>query len=310
LYQTYVTNDAMFLALTGYTQTEFAALVPAFENAFLARMETYCLNGQPRTQRAYSEYQTCPLPSIEEKLFFIACYFKTYPIQAVQAALFRMTQPQVQQWLNCLTPVLEQTLADLHELPARDRAELDVEDTPGVYFHDGTECPIGRPSDAAQQREYYSGKKKAHTVKYNVMNQLDGKISFLSALSAGKKHDKKLADECAYDLPAGSWLLQDTGFQGFSVMGVHIVQPKKKPRGRELSAFDKLGNRWIGALRIRAEHAIGGVKRCRIAKDRLRNWKTSFREKVFAICCGLHNFRLNFRPWHYPPIQLSLFVEL
>jgi len=308
LYTTYVTDDAMFLALTGYTQTEFAKLIPEFEKAFLARMRTYCLNGKPRTQRAYVTYKNSPLPQIEDKLFFILCYFKTYPIEAVQAALFRMKQPKAQQWIDCLTPVLEQTLHNLQAMPARKMADLELAPAASVYFHDGTECPIVRPSDATKQRTYYSGKQKDHTVKYEVLNTLDCKISFLSTMAEGKKHDKKLADECAYRLPVGSRLVQDTGFQGFTVTDVHILQPKKKPRGKELTDLDKLCNRWISCLRMRAEHAIGGVKRCRIAKDRLRNWKTRFRERVFAICCGLHNFRLNFRPWQYPPLQLSLFV--
>ena len=86
LYDDYVTDNVMFLALTGYTQAEFAALVPAFEIAFFTRMQTYCLDGTPRTKRAYTEYKNSPLPTLEDKLFFILCYFKTYPIQAVQGA--------------------------------------------------------------------------------------------------------------------------------------------------------------------------------------------------------------------------------
>ena len=40
LYQKYLNNDTMFLALSGYTQTEFAALVPEFAHAFAVRMQT------------------------------------------------------------------------------------------------------------------------------------------------------------------------------------------------------------------------------------------------------------------------------
>jgi hypothetical protein len=47
------------------------------------------------------------------------------------------------------------------------------------------------------------------------------------------------------------------------------------------------------------EYAIGGVKRYRIVKDQLRNWKQDFRDQVMETCRGLHNFRLNFKPWHY-----------
>ena len=58
-------------------------------------------------------------------------------------------------------------------------------------------------------------------------------------------------------------------------------------------------NRLISSIRIRVEHVISGVKRYRIVKDKLRNWKKGFSDFVMETCCGLHNFRLNFRPWCY-----------
>ena len=136
------------------------------------------------------------------------------------------------------------------------------------------------------------------------------KIRFLSDTVESKKSDKKLADETEYILPAGSNLVQDTGFQGFSLENVAILQPKKKPKGKSLSDLDKSVNTWLSSLRIRIEHAIAGVKRYRIVKDKIRNWKPGFKDAVIETCCGLHNFRLNFRPWTYKPIQLHLFVEL
>lgn len=135
-------------------------------------------------------------------------------------------------------------------------------------------------------------------------------ILFLTDTEPGKKHDKKLADESNYHLPAGSRLGQDTGFQGFNLHHVTILQPKKKPRGKTLTDLDKHCNQWLSSLRIRVEHAIGGVKRYRIVKDKIRNWKKGFRDSVIETCCGLHNFRLDFRPWNYSPIQLHLFVSL
>lgn len=136
-----------------------------------------------------------------------------------------------------------------------------------------------------------------------------GKILWLSDTVAGKRHDKKLADETITDLPDGIILVQDTGFQGFSLVGVTIMQPKKKPRGKELSDIEKHVNGWIASIRIRVEHAISGVKRYRMIKDKIRNWKKGFRDSVIETCCGLHNFRLQFRPWNYKPIQLHLFAR-
>ena len=308
-YHTYAEKPKEFLALTGYTREEFDALLPHFEIAFLERMRTYRLDGKPRANRCYSSYKNSPLPQSTDQLFFILMYLKTNNLQMVQAAFFQLTQPQANRWIHCLEPCLAQALTALGELPARtmDAVTWDTEAT--LYFHDGLERPLPRPTEPERQRQYYSGKKKQHTLKNLALNDAEGKIRFLSITVEGKKHDKKVADEQAYRLPADSRLLQDTGFQGFSVPEVQVVQPKKKPRGQPLSDLDKHCNQWIGSLRVRAEHAIGGVKRYRIVKDRIRNWKAGFRDRVLAICCGLHNFRLNFRPWHYSPLQLHLFVN-
>lgn len=140
------------------------------------------------------------------------------------------------------------------------------------------------------------------------MSNQECKVLFLTDTVAGKRHDKKLADESDYDLPPGSKLAQDTGFQGFKLENVMILQPKKKPRGKELVDIDKHINQWLSSIRIRIEHVIGGVKRYRMVKDKIRNWKKRFKDTVLETCCGLHNFRLNFRPWHYDAIQLHLFA--
>jgi hypothetical protein len=116
----------------------------------------------------------------------------------------------------------------------------------------------------------------------------------------GKAHDQSLAALAGYTLPAGSGLSQDLGFQGFVLAGVIIVQPKKKPRGGELTPPEKATNRRISSIRIRIEHAIGGVKRDRIVKDKIRLLKDGIRDTIMETCCGLHNFRLQYRPWYYP----------
>ena len=116
---------------------------------------------------------------------------------------------------------------------------------------------------------------------------------------AGKTHDKRVADLSGYTVPIGSQLYQDTGFEGFTLSGVTHIQPKKKPKGGALTAAEKEMNRAISSIRVRVEHAIGGVKRFRIVKDKLRLWKRGLRDIVIETCCGLHNFRLNFRPWCY-----------
>lgn len=120
----------------------------------------------------------------------------------------------------------------------------------------------------------------------------DGWIWFLSATYAGRVHDKRIADEAGYHLPEGSVLAQESGFQGFTLPGVTILQPKKKPRKGTLTPEEKAENQWISHIRVLVEHSIGGVKVYRIVHDVIRHWCSDIRDQVMAICCGLYNLRV------------------
>lgn len=74
-----------------------------------------------------------------------------------------------------------------------------------------------------------------------------------------------------YSFPYPCVPYQDTGYQGYKPEGVRIEQPLKKPKGRELAAEEKEGNRKIASFRIRIEHAMGSAKRMRTVKDECRD---------------------------------------
>ena len=94
-------------------------------------------------------------------------------------------------------------------------------------------------------------------------------------------------------LPSGTTLWQDTGFLGHKPENVTVKIPAKKPKGKQLSDNQKYENRKISSFRILVEHAIGGVKKCRIVKERFRYRKFGFDDLVMLIACGLHNFRIS-----------------
>ncbi len=111
--------------------------------------------------------------------------------------------------------------------------------------------------------------------------------------------DKSLTDLAGYTLPRGSCLSQDRGFQGCTLAGITLVQPQRKPRGGELTPPEQAAKRSISAISIRIEHAIGGVKRYRMVKDKMRLLKDGIRDTIMETCCGRQNFRLQYRPWNY-----------
>jgi hypothetical protein len=106
-------------SMTGFTEAEFIALLPHFEHALVAYLQDRTIDGQPRTSRRYSTYDTCPLPTMADKLLFILTYMKQNPIQEMQGQLFGMSQSNANKWIHLLHPVLNQALAGQELLPAR-----------------------------------------------------------------------------------------------------------------------------------------------------------------------------------------------
>src|SRR5438132_3575200 len=113
-----------FLDLTSLTLEEFQTLVPPFEAAFHAHMAVWRLDGKPRTARQFTVYKNCPLPTPEDRLFFILVYLKTYALQVVQGRLFGMGQSKANQWIHVLLPVLLAALRALGDAPARSLTAL------------------------------------------------------------------------------------------------------------------------------------------------------------------------------------------
>lgn len=283
-------------SLTGFNPAEFEALLPSFSRAWDEFITSTFKHAH--RQRAYGAGRIAHLKELEDKLLFILFYFRQYPTQEVQGFFFGMSQAQANEWIHRLRGLLNQALGYEMQLPERRAANLEtvLSGCPSLEFIiDGTERPINRPKDKDAQKDYYSGKKKQHTVKNNLITERGGKVVYLSRTYAGKRHDKKIADIEGYRFPPGSKLLQDTGFQGYRPEGVTIVQPKKKPRGGELTPDEKLVNRAISSLRVEVEHQIGGVKRCQILVQKFRNRIVNFVDEVMETACGLHNFRLAHR---------------
>jgi hypothetical protein len=104
-----------------------------------------------------------------------------------------------------------------------------------------------------------------------------------------------VADTEDIHYPPGAALKKDTGFQGYEPQGVQTLQPKKKSKGKELGIADRFFNRVISSVRIRVEHVIASIKRCRIVKDVFRNTKKGFSDLAMCMACALHNFRVSLR---------------
>src|SRR5881296_1476667 len=113
-----------FLDFTSVTLDEFQQLVPPFETAFQCHMAVWRMDGKPRTARRFTVYKNCPLPTPEDRLFFILVYLKTYALQVVHGRLFGMGQSKANQWIHVLLPALLAAFRTLGDAPARSLTAL------------------------------------------------------------------------------------------------------------------------------------------------------------------------------------------
>src|SRR5215510_5487979 len=234
-YTTLQDRPREFLAATGLTHAEFAHLLPAFAAAYaLLYPPEKTLEGQPRQRRAGGG-ATGTLPQMADKLLFILVFHKTNPLQTMHGLQCQLSPPQTNYWMHHLLPVLQRALAALGLAPEREArrvatSPLAREGAPEMAI-DGTERRRQRPTHAAQQQEQDSGTKKTHTDKNLLLvHEHPDKVISLGPTVAGKKHDKKAADEEEIAYPTHATLDKDTGFQWYEPAGVLTRQPKKTER--------------------------------------------------------------------------------
>jgi hypothetical protein len=301
-YDALARHPSIFLTCTGLSPEEFMRLLLDFDLAWHTYECEQLIDSCPRCRRPGGGRKP-KLGSIEAKLLFILVHVKRYPLQAVLGFLFGLSQSQVNAWLHTLTPILRDALDRGKLLPERDGSRLAavLEATEElVALLDGVERPKQRPTDPEQQRADYSGKKKGHRRKNIVVTTYrQRRVNFLSDTVEGRRHDKPIADEAELTFPDDIVLAQDTGLQGYCPPNVQVCQPKKHPKGQDLSPEDKARNTLIARLRIRVEHVLAGVKRSRIVKDLFRNTKAGYDDLVMEVACGLHNLRAEHRRWGF-----------
>ena len=288
----------IFQSFTGLTLPAFSHLLTAFGQAEKQVWQQQEAQRRTPRQRRRGGGRKPTLVKLEDKLVFILFYFKYYPTQEVLGFLFGLGLTQANEWIHRLTPLLNAALGYEQQLPARQAADLQqlLAQCPELEFIiDGTERPIQRPKDPQRQREHYSGKKKRPTVKNIVVTEKrTKKVKGLGRTQVGKKHDKAATDEEGYRFPKDSKLWKDLGFQGYEPDQITTYQPKKKPKGGELTPAEKERNQAISRERIGVEHSLGGVKVFRIVHDIYRNHKQQFEDLIMETACGLHNLRLDY----------------
>jgi DDE superfamily endonuclease len=223
------------------------------------------------------------------KLLMTLLYLRHNTSATVVGQMFGFSADSVEK--NALPEVIavlkELFPASRWEAVKRHRFEKWKADEVDKIIVDSFETPIPRPSLNDRQKRVYSGKKKRHTLKTQIITDQKGKILDVTGGHRGPKSDIKIWNETK--LPDELKDKPKLGDKAYLGAEKPTLIPKKKPKGGELSEAEKAANRLISQERIYVEHAIRKVKGFRVVRDEYRLAQGIFPTVVSAIV-GLLQF--------------------
>jgi len=168
-------------------------------------------------------------------------------------------------------------------------------DTLDVLLVDSFETPVARPSLPDAQRRLYSGKKKRHTIKTQIVTDKHGEVLAIEPGYPGPLPDKTLYEQSeAAKLYPRAARRADLAYQGVPEM----LLPHKKKRGKagekakELTPEQKAENRFASSARVPVEHGVRRCKAWRILRDEFRLGRGLFPLVATATVGLVHLARL------------------
>ena len=160
------------------------------------------------------------------------------------------------------------------------KALLKDSDYPEIVVMDVTETAIERPKK--KQKRYYSGKKKCHTLKTQLVINQETREIICTAFGPGHCHDFNLFKKSKIHFHPETNSLQDSGYQGIKDYHPNSYIPRKKPKNGKLSRIEKDYNRVLAQERIVVEHVNRSLKIFKILSSRYRN-----RRRRYGLRCNL-----------------------
>lgn len=263
IYHISIKNNYTFRNLTGLNRNEFEILAKQFGMY-------YKINSKKGRHHTLKESRY--------GLFFILFYFRHYCTQEFTAFIFRVDQAQVSRWIKTLSIPLHKC-SQFHLKKHHYRKTVILTKNTVHFIVDATERQLQRPK--INNQRLYSGKKKMHTIKNQILVDHKNFIADVSQTFLGKTHDIILFRHQNY--PKHYKFIGDLGYVGES----NIITPYK--RYKSLNSDQIKFNQVISSIRCHVEHPFAWIKNYKILSTKFRGSR-DLAITSFSILCGLYNF--------------------
>jgi len=205
---------------------------------------------------------------VKDRFLMLLVYYRLYITYTLTGFLFDLDQSNICRDIQKIESLIRKCLPipqKIYKLTKRLQTPEEVEKYfPGfLSFIDCTEQSIPRPTDNKRKKIFYSGKKKRHTVKTQIMVNNRGFIIHKSNHKKGRRHDYDIYKENRPVTPKEVVNVVDLGYLGIEKDFPEQLSsiPKRKKRNQELSDDHKNYNKNHSKKRIVIEHTI-----CRLKK--------------------------------------------
>jgi hypothetical protein len=255
-------RPSAFKRLSGVSQETFKKMVEIVKQADYNR-----LKWETRGRDNELSYEDQVLLS----LLYLRAYTTYFYLWAVfntsESTAFRMSRKVENALIKCW----------MFNLPKKTILQEDLE----TIIIDATEVWIQRPKH--KQKKYYSGKKKKHTLKAQIVIKQNWHI-LRTNFTNGKTHDKKLYDESKLKINKNINQKVDSGYQWIQETKKNITLPYKSSKKKKLTKEQKKFNKELSSKRIKVENKLCEIKCFRIFDYKYRNRKTRFWLRFNLIC--------------------------
>jgi len=261
----------IFLRLFGVKKEEFDLLL----NKLQVSWDEKIIKQYKRPGRHYKL-------SFQQMFMMMLIYYRTYSTQIQIGFMFGLDDSRVCRIIKKIEPLVAKLVA------IKKNRALSYEEA--AQLIDVTEQVIERPKKG--QKQYFSGKKRRHTLKTEIRVTPKGEITNISRAYRGKVHDFKIHKE-SDRIAVGTRVYADSGYQGIKKRSKNAKIPIKKRHKKALSFWEKAYNKVIAKKRIKVENVIAQLKNFRILSYRYRNKRKGYNLK-FNIIGGLVNLKQGF----------------
>lgn len=307
-YDSLCRHPAAFPSLTGLSRAEFESLAVEFETAERDHREATPETRRDRKPRSNAHGAGHPYHNdARSRLLMALVWLRIYPTYEVLGFFFDLHKRNAQLNVRAALEVLDALGTFPFDRPGRDRTKLRSPAQVMAAFPqvtviiDAKEQRINRPEGFEAQEPYYSGKKKAHTLKTQVVVDPRGRIETVSdSVPGGANHDLPLLRTSGVleRLREGEAAMMDKGYVGVKNThpGVAIVIPFKASRGHPLTDEQKASNRVVASHRIVVEHTMAQLNRFTVLRQVFRGQKRERHGEVVRVVAKLVNRRMEVKP--------------